>query len=182
MSKGKKDRSGAKTSGSSGSGGSQPAKAARKPMGTVTDRLFDKASRAYDLAADALKLARGRGVAEEITTAMDKFMVDVGAWRDQLKVLQESGWQPVEKSAMKQIKEGDAIGIAPDHRGTYSFIPEGTKLVAGQIDLTKKGRVSRILLKRPADGQPGDLDGLGQPAYVAETIYGWAPLAHIVRR
>lgn len=168
MSKGKKDR-GSRASGEAGA--SQP-KAERKPMGSVADRLFDKASRAFDLAADALKLARGRGAPDDLVASMDVFMVDAGAWRDKLKELKDSGWQPPAKAEMKELQEGDAVAIAPDHRETYSFIDASAKLVAGKIELTKKGRPARVMLKRPAS-----IDS-SQP----EQFYGWAPVAHLVRR
>jgi len=144
----------------------------RKPIGTVAERLYTKAETAHKFAADALKLAKARRVPQETIAVMETFMVDIGGWRDKVKMLVDEGWEPAEAATMQDLVVGEAIAIDPEHVEQYAYIPgvrEGSiRLVAGEI--RPAGRTKNVLLKVLATGEQ------------SEQIHGWAPLSHLIRQ
>ena len=179
-------------SGSSGGSSTGAAAAARtsaprKPMGTVPERLVDKADHVYSIVNDALQLMVKRDVPSDVELATKACLSQVEAWREKIFGLKSSGWVPVEASASKDIVEGDHLRIAPDMRETYQYIFDALGVAPGEEDLVaglivKTKRSSRVLVKKPAAGAPGELDGLGQSTHSPEQVFGYVTRSHLVKR
>jgi hypothetical protein len=160
--------------------------APRKPMGTVPERLVDKADHVYERINDALQLMVKRDVPSDVVQATRTFLAQVEAWREKIFGLKSSGWLP-EESDNKEIAEGDHLQIAPDMRETYQYIFDALGVTPGEEDLVaglvvQMKRSSRILVKKPEAGAPGDLDGLGRSVYSPEQVFGYVSRSHLVRR
>lgn len=162
-------------------------KAARKPIGTVPERLVGKADQIYGLVNDALQLMTKRDAPVAVTTATKTFMAQVEAWREAVFALKSSGWVPPEASASKDIVEGDGVKIAKDQHETYKYIFEALGVEAGAEELvagpvTTTGRLARVLVKSKDVGTPGELDGLGQSAHKPGQVFGYVSRTHLVKR
>jgi hypothetical protein len=160
-------------------------KAARKPIGTVPERLVGKADQIYGLVNDALQLMTKRDAPAAVTTATKTFMAQVEVWRESVFALKASGWVPPEASASKDIVEGDGVRIAKDQHETYKYIFEALGVEAGAEELvagpvTTTGRLARVLVR--SNGTPGELDGLGQPTYRPGQVFGYVSRTHLVKR
>jgi hypothetical protein len=158
----------------------------RKPMGTLSERLADKADHVYALINNTLQLMAKRSVPEDVLQATKTFWAQVDAWREKVFGLKSSGWQPVE-SDNKDIVKGDHLQIAPDMRETYQYIFDALGVAPGEEDLVaglvvSMKRSSRILVKKLAVGAPGDLDGLGRSVHSPEQVFGYVSRSHLVRR
>ena len=191
--KSKKPRGGVETPGG-GENQEQVAAAApskikppRKPMGTVPERLADKADHVHAMVNDALVLMARRNVPDDVVLATKTFWAQLDVWREKIFGLKSSGWLPSEISASKDIVEGDHVRIAPDMRETYQYIFEALGVAPGEEDLVaglvvKTKRSSRVLVKKLAAGAPGELDGLGQQVHSPEQVFGYVSRSHLVRR
>jgi hypothetical protein len=158
----------------------------RKPMGTVPERLADKADHVHTLVNDSLVLMARRNVPDDVVSATKTFWAQLDVWREKIFGLKSSGWLPSEVSASKDIVEGDHVRIAPDMRETYQYIFEALGVAPGEEDLVaglvvKTKRSSRVLVKKLAAGAPGELDGLGQQAHSPEQVFGYVSRSHLVR-
>jgi hypothetical protein len=158
----------------------------RKPMGTVPERLVDKADHVYSIVNDALQLMVKRDVPSDVELATKECLSQVEAWREKIFGLKSSGWVPVEGSASKDIVEGDHLRIAPDMRETYQYIFDALGVVPGEEDLVaglvvKTKRSSRVLVKKLGDEVPG-VDDAGQPLRSSDMVFGYVTRSHLVKR
>lgn len=159
-------------------GGTTPADPRPKP--TVPERLLAKASATYETAKDVLAVLLTRGAPDPVVRRAQDFLVEADSMRGAVRELVESGWQPSEKREMKDLQVGDALALAESARTRYSFIPEGTKLVAGDIQRAANSRIKAVLLREnlPEDERVD----LARPLDVREPrVFGWAQLSHLVR-
>jgi len=156
-------------------------------MGTVPERLVDKADHIHTLVNDALQLMTKRDAPAAVTTATKTFMAQAEAWREAIFALKSSGWVPPEASASKDIVEGDGVRIAKDQHETYKYIFEALGVEAGTEELvagpvTTTGRLVRVLVRSKDVGTPGELDDLGQSAYKPGQVFGYVSRTHLVKR
>lgn len=139
----------------------------RKPMGTVQERLVEKAEYIKSEAILMLKLATGRGAPENIVVTVQQLLTEADMALGAMVALKESTWQPADKkktaAPMKTVNKGDKIIILKDYVSKYSYIPglaEGSaSLVAADVQVA--GRFTQVLLK------------------AGESVYGWAPRSHV---
>lgn len=139
----------------------------RKPMGTVQERLVEKAEYIKSEATLMLKLAIGRGAPENTVAAVQQLLAEADMSLGAMVALKESEWQPTDKkktaAPMKTVNKGDKIVILKDYVSKYSYIPgltEGSiSLVAADVQVA--GRFTQVLLK------------------AGESVYGWAPRSHV---
>lgn len=166
-------------------GGGSSSQPVVKKQKTEPERILGKVVAAHAAIEDVLeRLVAGAaddkvvGQARELASALAEFRAAVVG-------MVASGWQPAKRAPLKDLAEGDAITIGSKHHAMYGFIPglsDGTvKLEAGTIVRSANGRIQRVLLRKKAEGVPGELDGLGQSTHVPEQAYGYASLAHLER-
>lgn len=149
----------------------EPTPKTRKKL-TVPERLVAKSNNIHELVKDILMMATFYGAGPEILSATHNLLVEADVWRNRIKTLVDEGWQPVVKGKLKDLVEGDKIGINAESKELYNFIPEDVRLEVGQIVRSENGRIQRVLLL--------DEQSLGSTS--SHRAYGWAQLSHIERR
>jgi hypothetical protein len=157
-----------------GNAGATQSTEPRKKL-SVPERMMAKASNIHELTKDLLRLAQDRGAPDSAVSAMSSMVVEADTLCGQVRDLIASGWAPSEKKEMKDLATDNPIRIVEEHASMYSYIPEGTKLRAGQIVRSENGRIKSVQLRADLGEGEGAIEG--EPR-----IYGWAQLSHITRR
>ena len=147
-------------------GAAKAPRAPRAPLGTLAERLLDKAEKVFTYAASVAEITAKRGAPADVVAASKDFVAQTEAWREKFFGLKSSGWMPSKSAAKSALTEGDEVAIVPEQREIYAYIPgllEGTiKLFAGTILPGAKGKPTRVLVKS-AEGQ----------------VYGFVPNTHL---
>ena len=147
-------------------GAAKAPRAPRAPLGTLAERLLDKAEKVFAYAASVADITTKRGAPADVAAAAKEFVAQTETWREKFFGLKSSGWVPSKSAAKSALSEGDEVSIVAEQREIYAYIPgllEGTiKLFAGTILLGAKGKPTRVLVKS-AEGQ----------------VYGFVPNTHL---